>query len=72
MTTTTTTQKLARLTGDTYQIRDVLKRHGWAWDAATKTWVKAADWEDEADVIRNVRLYGGVRNRGTLTATVEG
>ena len=63
-----TQTRTARLLGDTYQIRAVLKDHGWKWNASAKVWQKAGDWTDEADVVRSVRLYGGVRNRGSFTA----
>lgn len=63
--------KTARLTGDTYRFREILRRHGWRWDHANKCWSKSADWESAEEVIKTVRLYGGICNRGTFTATIE-
>ena len=67
-TATTTVNRKAILRGDTFQVRSVLKDHKWLWDADDKVWTKVANWDDEADVIRNVRLYAGIRNRGAFTA----
>mgnify|MGYP006928221618 CR=1 FL=1 len=66
--TTATPITTAQLSGDTYGVRDILKAHGWSWDADSKTWNKAADWKNEAEVISFVRGYGGIRNRGSFSA----
>jgi len=66
--TTTTVNRKAILRGDTFPVRGVLKDHNWLWDADNKVWTKIANWDDEADVIRNVRGYAGIRNRGAFTA----
>lgn len=67
----TTKIRRAYLHGDTYQIRAVLKDRGWKWDAEQKVWYKDEEWEDEAEVIRVVRLYPHVRNRGNFRATLH-
>ena len=69
--TTTTETKLAVLTGDTFQVRGILKGKNWKWDADRKVWTKRADWIDAEEVIRCVRLYAGIRNRGAFAATLE-
>ena len=58
----TATVRTAHLSGDTYEIRDVLKREGWDWDATTKTWTYRAEWADEAEVIDYVRDSLGYRS----------
>ena len=69
--TTTTTDKTAKLSGDTYNVRSILKAKGWKWDGDEKVWTKTTDWIDEAEVISTVRGYGGIRNRGSFSAVVE-
>lgn len=59
--------RTARLLGDTYRIRTVLKEKGWKWNPNAKAWEMSDRWEDEAHVIRRVRNYAGVRNRGSFT-----
>ena len=66
--TPATAVRTALLTGDTFRFKDILKSHGWRWDAENKGWTKAAEWNDEADVISSVRSYGGIRNRGSFSA----
>jgi hypothetical protein len=68
VTTAATAVRTALLTGDTFRFKDILKSKGWRWDAENKGWTKAAEWDDEADVIYSVRSYGGIRNRGSFTA----
>ena len=65
--TTQTTTKLAVLTGDTFRFKSILKANGWKWDAARTAWTLADDWSDEAHVMRRVRGYAGIRNRGTFS-----
>lgn len=62
---------VAKLTGDTYTFRGILKDHGWRWNGDDKAWEKRGTWEDENAVIREVRGYGGIRNRGSFEATLE-
>ena len=70
-TMTTATIKTARLSGDTYNVRAILKSHGWQWDGDENVWTKDAAWTDESDVISSVRSYGGIRNRGSFSATID-
>ncbi len=63
--------KTAYLTGDTYPVREKLKTRGWKWDAEQKAWTKTADWGDPEDVVNTVRSYGGIRNRGSFSATIK-
>lgn len=65
------TDRKAWLSGDTYMVREILSSHGWRWDPSAHAYWKIADWNDEADVIRTIRGYGGIRNRGTFSARVE-
>lgn len=63
--------KRAYLMGDTYSFRGVLKQHGWRWDGTEKVWYKDGEWVDEEGVVRAVRLYAGIRNRGQFRATLH-
>lgn len=69
--TTQTTKRTAVLTGDTFPVKGILKANGWKYDADRKAWTLADDWDDKAHVIRRVRSYGGIRNRGNFAATIE-
>jgi len=66
--TTTTEIKTAKLSGDTFNVRSILKSKGWSWNAESKTWDKAADWISESEVVSTIRGYGGIRNRGSFSA----
>ena len=69
--TETTTTKRAVLTGDTFMVRGALKRHGWNWEPVRKAWTYDSDWSDADQVIRHVRSYAGIRNRGSFAAALE-
>ena len=62
----------AYLTGDTFPVRGRLQGAGWRWDASRKAyWKRVSADTTPDDVIRNVRLIGGIRNRGRFAATIE-
>lgn len=67
----TDTIRRAYLRGDTYHVRAPLKEHGWRWDPDEKVWWKDAEWDDEGDVIRTIRGYAHIRNRGHFTASIH-
>jgi len=67
----TMNESKAILTGGTYMVRQRLAAKGWRWDAERKAYVKVAQWDSPADVIRTVRMYPGVRNRGNFAAILE-
>ena len=62
------TKTTAVLTGDTFRVKGILKKNGWKWDADRKAWTMSDAWDNADHVIRRVRGYGGIRNRGTFAA----
>jgi hypothetical protein len=57
--------KTAILTGDTFRHKAGLKGDGWKWSPERKAWTReVAEDATPEDVIRDVRLIPGVRNRG--------
>lgn len=58
---------IARLTGDTYRFRGILKEYGWKWCSIYECWEKEADWMSAEEVERVVRSYPGIRNRGSFS-----
>ena len=64
-------KKRAYLIGDTYCIRGALKSAGCKWDPGRKAWYMDAAWADEAHVMRRVRGFAGVRNRGSFEVELQ-
>ena len=57
-------KRTAYLTGDTFQVKEALKDAGWRWSQEKKVFEKEVDADaTEADVVRGIRMIGGVRNR---------
>ena len=66
-TTTDRAVRTAYITGSTYPFRCIFASHGWRWEPTRKAWSKSANWRDESDVVRRVRMYAGIRNRGQFS-----
>lgn len=54
-----------RVSGNTYQAKELLRKAGFVWDATTKTWFGDAAAKDELEHIRmgsghNMGLFRGV------------
>ena len=64
-------KKRAYLVGDTYCIRGALKSAGCKWDVQKKAWYMDGEWDDEAHVMRRVRGFAGVRNRGSFSVELQ-
>lgn len=61
--------KTAKISGDTYDFRNVFKSQGWEW--IDKSWVKFGNWGSAEDVEREIRSYDRIRNRGKFIITLE-
>jgi hypothetical protein len=61
------------ITGDTYDLRNALKRGGWRWDKEAKAWT--ASYEEEVtaeEIVSELRRTDGIRNRvGRLSVEVR-
>jgi len=61
-----TTTKTLRVSGPTYEIREILKANGGQYDGATKTWkIAAAGW---AYIMDNYSFGSNKRDRARATA----
>jgi hypothetical protein len=63
-TTIDATRKMALVTGNTFTVKESLKRDGWKWVPECKGWTKDVNAEWDARMVEmDIRDLSGVRNR---------
>ena len=59
-----TSRRMVYLSGDTFRIRESLKKDGWKWNVAEKRWEQMLNDEWDDRMVRcHLHSLAGVRNR---------